>query len=34
VDFKAGASRVSGTLYLMGQEHCALLNEVRERGSD
>ena len=28
VEFREGASRVSGTLYLMGQEHCALLNEV------
>ena len=26
--FAEGASRVSGTLYLAGAEHCGLLNEV------
>lgn len=28
MEFKDGSSRVSGTLYLMGEEHCRLLNEV------
>lgn len=28
VAFEEGSSRVSGTLYLMGQEHCRLLNDV------
>lgn len=31
--FDEGASMVSGTLYLSGQEHCKLLNEVYGRFS-
>lgn len=26
--FEEGSSKVSGTLYLMGEEHCRLLNDV------
>lgn len=33
VPFAEGESRVSGTLYLCGQEHCGLLNEVYARFS-
>ncbi len=28
VVFEEGSSKVSGTLYLMGEEHCRLLNDV------
>lgn len=28
VVFEEGSSKVSGTLYLVGEEHCRLLNEV------
>ena len=33
VPFEEGASTVSGTLYLSGEEHCRLLNDVYTRFS-
>ena len=33
VPFSEGASTVSGTLYLSGEDHCALLNNVYTRFS-